>query len=354
MGTCRCCGKTGICVSDVIGFCVDCIRGYPEKTLSEIEKLHAKSRKRFGLPAVSPKDANGLSCGLCNQGCLIPKEGEGYCKVWGNQGGKLKGVTGEGAFVSWYLDPLPTNCVAAFVCPEGVSSCRGGYNLAVFYEACNFNCLYCQNWHYRRNPLKATVPTDRMLEDLVDEVRCVCFFGGDPGPQVIHALSFCEVVLKKKDSLRVCWETNGFEARWALEKMMDLTVATGGVLKVDIKAFSGPVYKALCGVDGGAVFDNFRFLSELALSSSGGPYLVASTLLVPGYIDEKELEGVARFLGSIDPEIPWVLLAFHPDFLLVDLPTTSRLHVSKALGIAEQFGLRNVRVGNLHLLSDAY
>jgi len=61
--------------------------------------------------------------------------------------------------LSWYHDPLPTNCVADWVCSGGTGAgypkyahCPGpelGYsNLAVFFHACTFNCLYCQNWHF--------------------------------------------------------------------------------------------------------------------------------------------------------------------------------------------------------------
>jgi len=32
----------------------------------------------------------------------------------------------------------------------------GFYNLAVFYGTCNFNCLFCQNWHFRENVKRLT------------------------------------------------------------------------------------------------------------------------------------------------------------------------------------------------------
>ncbi|MGQ9699775.1 MAG: hypothetical protein ACUVQS_01695 [Candidatus Bipolaricaulaceae bacterium] len=117
-----------------------------------MEAAHARSRTLFGLPTCPPQAVDGTPCGLCAHRCRVPNGGVGYC-------GLPLGKRTE-AVVSWYHDPLPTNCVADFVCPGGTG--RGhpryarvpgpeyGYlNLAVFYEVCSFGCLFCQNWHYR-------------------------------------------------------------------------------------------------------------------------------------------------------------------------------------------------------------
>jgi pyruvate formate lyase activating enzyme len=56
----------------------------------------------------------------------------------------------------------------------------------------------------------------------------------------------------------------------------------------------------------------------------------------------------------LDPNIPYSLLAFHPQFYMQDLPTTSRNHAGRCLEIAQKAGLRRVKIGNLHLLRDCY
>jgi pyruvate formate lyase activating enzyme len=82
--------------------------------------------------------------------------------------------------------------------------------------------------------------------------------------------------------------------------------------------------------------------------------LVASTLLVPGYVDEEEVRAIARFIASLDPTTPYSLLAFHPAFAMADLPPTSRRHALACKAAAEEAGLSRVRVGNEHVLGDAY
>jgi pyruvate formate lyase activating enzyme len=77
-------------------------------------------------------------------------------------------------------------------------------------------------------------------------------------------------------------------------------------------------------------------------------------LLIPGYIDEEEIRNIARFIASIDPEIPYSLLAFYPNYMLTDLPPTSRSHANRCIKVAKEEGLRNVHLGNSWLLGDYY
>ena len=80
------------------------------------------------------------------------------------------------------------------------------------------------------------------------------------------------------------------------------------------------------------------------------PVLTASTLLVPGYVDEEEVEQIAKFIAEINPAIPYSLLAFYPCYVIDDLPTTSRKLAYKCYERAKKH-LENVRIGNVHLLS---
>ena len=85
-------------------------------------------------------------------------------------------------------------------------------------------------------------------------------------------------------------------------------------------------------------------------SRSEPPLLIASTLMVPGYIDTQEIGRIAEFIASLDPEIPYSLLAFHPHYKMTDLAASSRNQARESLDAAKQAGLRRVRVGNTHLL----
>jgi len=261
---------------------------------------------------------------------------------------------------------LPTNCVADWVCPAGTGAgypafayregVEYGYkNLAVFYHACSFDCLFCQNWHYRQLVSGQTWVTASKLAEAVDDcTACICFFGGDPTPQLPHAIYASKLAVEKSRGriLRICWETNGSMHPALLRPMAELSLNSGGCIKFDLKAWSEEIYIALCGASNNRTFDNFKRLAEYSKRRPSPPLLVASTLLVPGYVDREEVAGIAAFISSLDPDIPYALLAFHPDFLMTDLPATSRHQAMECLEAARAAGLSRVRLGNIHLLHD--
>jgi pyruvate formate lyase activating enzyme len=84
------------------------------------------------------------------------------------------------------------------------------------------------------------------------------------------------------------------------------------------------------------------------------PLVIASTLLIPGYVDAEEVGRIAAFIASINPQIPYSLLAFAPNFYMSDLPCTPISLADVAEKAARQAGLTNVHIGNRHLLGWDY
>jgi len=364
--TCRRCGRTDRIISDRLGYCAPCIRGQLREVWPEIEAVHQESRRAFKLPLAPPRDPLGKECTLCFHACRIPEGGHGFCGGRRVENGRLRGGTATGAGLSFYYDPLPTNCVADWFCPEGTGSGypqyarqpgpeRGCTNLAVFYHACNFNCLYCQNWTFK----KATFNGNRVsAAELAAAVRpntaCICYFGGDPTPQLPHALVSARLALeaarRTNRRLHICWETNGaMQERW-LQPLAASSLNNGGVIKFDLKTFSEEMHLALTGVSNSQTLQNFASLARRLGERPDVPLLCASTLLVPGYVDLEEIHGLARFIAALNPEIPYSLLGFYPQFVLNDLPVTSRDFAFQARDAAQAAGLKRVRLGNLHLL----
>ena len=368
MGICRHCGSESKIISDMIGFCANCIKTHFNETWPEIKRIHEKSRAGFHLPTTPPKETNGIPCPLCFQKCQIPEGGTGYCGVRKVENGCIKGGRPHEGNLSYYHDPLPTNCVASFVCPAGTGSGYPDYaftqgpeygykNLAVFYQACSFNCLYCQNYHFKdlAFSLKKIIAKD--LAQAVDSATsCICYFGGDPASQVLHALKASKLARKhtRNRILRICWETNGSAQEPFLTEMAKLSLESGGCIKFDLKAWNELLHYALCGNTNQKTLENFKTLTKWTKKRPEPPFLIASTLLVPGYIEEKEVRSIAHFIADLNPEIPYSLLAFYPQFYLDDLPTTSRTHALRCQAIAKDAGLHHVHVGNLHLLGDDY
>ncbi|UCG36854.1 MAG: radical SAM protein [Candidatus Bathyarchaeota archaeon] len=332
--------------------------------------LHAKTRETYDLTTKPPRGEHGLECGQCANECVIGFGQKGYCGLVENEQGKLlrHGGTAEKGVLQWYYDPLPTNCVSWWVCPGCTGSgypryahkpeAETGYsNLAVFYGSCSADCLFCQNWHYRKLAEKhqANLSARELASKVYKEISCICFFGGDPSTQMPHAIRTSEMALTKameeKQLLRICWETNGLMLPTYADQAAKLSLKTGGNIKFDIKTWNPNLNVALCGTPNQPVLNNFRKLGQKYRNQRHGlPLLTASTLLTPGYVDVDEVTNIAKFISEIDTSIPYTLLGFQPAYVLSDLPTTSKKQATECYKIAKEY-LDNVRIGNIHLLS---
>lgn len=360
MAECTCCGVRSDVVSAALQLCVDCIRNRFDAVRPHIEQVHAGARQLFGLPETVPSAEQGRLCTLCVNECRVEAGGVGYCG--------LAVGSREVGNVRWYFDRLPTNCVGDWVCPGGTGCGYPDYalapgpeygykNLAVFYQACSFSCLFCQNWHYREAALSRPRVSAEKLAAAVDrETACICYFGGDPTPQLPHAIRASRLALERRANriLRVCWETNGSMDPKLLDQICDISLDSGGCVKFDLKAWDEHVHFALCGASNSRTIENFRRAGKRMHGRPVPPPLIVSTLLVPGYVDLQEVEQIASFIASIDPEIPYSLLAFCPACFMEDLPSTSVRHAEECVDAALAAGLKRVKIGNTQVLGRDY
>jgi len=177
---------------------------------------------------------------------------------------------------------------------------------------------------------------------------CVCYFGGDPASQMPHALAASKHLAQR--GVRVCWETNGMMHPKLLDAAVRYSLHTGGCIKFDLKAFDEEVHLALTGASNRRVLENFKRAAQRYCERLEPPLVVASTLLVPGYVEADQVSRIAGYIASINPQIPYALLAFAPHFCMSDLSCTSVRHAQEAEEAAHKAGLVNVRLGNRHLL----
>jgi pyruvate formate lyase activating enzyme len=354
---CRLCGTHSRLIAAQLGVCLACIRHDPQEALRIAATAHAVARALFGLPPQPPRTEGGRHCGLCVQDCVIGEGERGYCglrEVRPGEPGRLRHLAGTPSrgHLHWYRDPLPTNCVADPVCAGHTQ--RGKHNLAVFYASCTIDCLYCQNYQFREtDPARSTCLTAAELADAANpRTYCVCYFGGDPASQMGHALAASRLLAER--GVVVCWETNGTARPRLMDRAMDLSLSTGGCVKFDLKAHDDALHRALTGASNHQTLENFSRGAARFDERPTPPPVIASTLLVPGYVDVQEVGRIARFIADLNPAIPYVLLGFAPQFLFPDLPRTSVRHAEEAEAAARAAGLHTVRIGNRHLLSRDY
>lgn len=326
---CRICD--GKAYSKSIPLCPKCAKS--EDALIYLSEIHE------GLEKIGKESR--FKCKLCSNECGLDENDISLCRLKYVKDGKMHSLTtSRRAVMSYYEDPLPTNCCNAWFCK---GSKLIGTNLAVFYYGCNFDCLYCQNWTHKRVDTARTVKLEEIVEySLKDRIKCICHFGGSPEPQIAFAIKFSQEVLKQRDVM-ICWEWNGAGRKSLALKAAKLSYESNGTVKFDLKAWNDNLHKILTGRSNKQTLKNFVQIYEQYRVVS------ATTLLVPYYVDKDEVEGIAKFIANIDNTIPYSLLVFHPDYKLNDMPVTPKGQVMECYNVAKKH-LKNVNIGNLHLL----
>ncbi len=73
-------------------------------------------------------------------------------------------------------------------------------------------------------------------------------------------------------------------------------------------------------------------------------------MLIPGENDsDKELEDMTQWVvENIGPDVPWHFTAFHPDWKMMDKPSTPASTLTRARAIAMKNGVRYAYTGNVH------
>ena len=364
---CKICGKTSRLISKALGVCPECVKTRFEEARHFIERAHEVARSRYGLPPRPPRNPHGLKCTICANECSMGEGEVGFCGLRRNVNGKLVSlVSADEALMYGYYDPHVTNCCASWFCPAGTGAGYPKYatrpgpevgyaNYAVFFYGCNFDCLFCQNASHKLLSEAPKVSVEGFVRHVLNnkDYTCICFFGGSPEPQLPFAIKASRRVLEEKPEkriIRICFEWNGCGNRGLVKEAAKLALESGGNIKFDLKCFSEELSYALSGVSNKAAYENFEMIAtEFYDARPDPPVLTATTLLVPGYVDANEVDRIAEFIASLNPEIPYSLLVFHPDHFMSDMPITPRRQVEECLKAARRH-LKRVHVGNLHLL----
>jgi len=364
--SCRICSEEKR-IAGTLQVCNECLKNKSEETEQFIHEAHENARNKYNLPLTPPRSGQ-QSCNLCNHKCEIGNNERSFCGLrYAKEDKNINMSSSKVGVLDYYLDPLPCNCCAAWFCPAGTGAGYpeyatrkgkeiGYHNLSIFFYGCSFNCLFCQNKNHKSVKTGSKVSVSKLVEVYRNNnsISCVCFFGGSPEPQFPFALSLSRRILdvakKEKRIARICWEWNGFGIQKLVKKAAEFSLISGGNIKFDLKAWDSNVHKALTGVDNKKVLENFKYVgNEFFNQRPELPVLNATTLLVPGYVDEDEVENIASFIASINENIPYSLLGFYPHFEFTDLPLTSVELAESCFKVASSY-LKNVNIGNKHLL----
>ena len=280
-------------------------------------------------------ESGKVSCVLCHHNCQILPGKSGICGVRQNREGELF-TRVYGNVIAAHVDPIEKKPLYHFL--PGTSS------FSVATIGCNFRCSFCQNWQISQASKDKDLKKNGQEyspEDIVyiaKKHRCQSIAYTYTEPTIYFEYAFDTARLAKKEGLANVFVTNGYMSKEALETIHPYLDACN----VDLKAFKEDFYKEMCGAHLEPVLDSIKLMKELDI------WVEITTLIIPGRNDsEQELAQIARFIKEIDPDIPWHISRFHPDYKYVDANATPVESLRLAYNIAKNEGLRFIYIGNV-------
>lgn len=166
----------------------------------------------------------------------------------------------------------------------------------------------------------------------------VAFTGGDVTCRP-EFYAECTRLVKEETNLWMLLETNGFGLT---EKNLDILQRAGvDSFWLDIKAFDEEAHKWLTGCS------NERILKLPKEMVKRNFVVEVLSLYIPGLVEEDQLEKIAELLVSVDPQIPFSIIAFFPEHRMKDYRKPKTGEMIAAYKKVKAAGLRNVRLGNL-------
>lgn len=273
-------------------------------------------------------------CGLCAHRCNIGPNRRGLCGVRENREGVLYSLV-FGTLIAEHVDPIEKK--PFFHVHPGSRS----YSVAT--AGCNFTCAFCQNHEISQMPrstlmiMGEEVPPAMIVEGArKNGCQTIAYTYTEPTVYLETALETAKIACR--EGLKNLFVTNGFMTPQAIDLMSPYLAAAN----VDLKSFRDEFYKKQCGARLDPVLDSLRKMKD------EGVWLEITTLLIPGLNDStEELKDIAAFIRDLGPETPWHISRFHPQFKMLDTPSTPIASLRRACAIGKEAGLHHVYSGNV-------
>ncbi len=280
-------------------------------------------------------DDGRIQCDLCPRLCRLGDGQRGLCFVRARDGDALV-LTTWGRSSGYCVDPIEKKPLNHFL--------PGTPVLSFGTAGCNLTCKFCQNWDISKSrefdTLADAADPDTIARAAVKlGCRSVAFTYNDPVIFLEYAVDVAEAC--HAHGIRTVAVTAGYvcpEPRAELFRHMDAA-------NVDLKAFTEAFYRNICGGALAPVLETLEYLHR-----ETDVWFELTTLLIPGENDsDDELDRMTRWVvDRLGPDVPMHFSAFHPDWKMLDHPSTPPATLMRARSIAKQNGVRHAYTGNVH------
>ncbi len=275
-----------------------------------------------------------VKCSLCERRCEIAESNLGLCKTRRNFGGKLYTlVYGDISAV----ESRPIEIKPFFHYWPGSTA------LTFSTWSCNFDCVWCQNYHLSKvapEPNRAVYyPPEKIVElALAYEDAGLCASFQEPTlltEWTIQAFS----IGKRKGIKYFCYVSNGYMTPEALKALRN---AGMDGLKIDVKGDQETYTRYCGGADVEKVWRNAAEAKRLGL------HVEIVNLVVRGVNDGEEALSwvIEKHLKHVGPETPLHFTRYFPAYKFHNPPTKVET-LEKAYEMAKKAGILHPYIGNV-------
>lgn len=280
-------------------------------------------------------EGGDVKCGLCAHRCKISPGKRGICSVRENVEGTLMSLV-YGRLISMNVDPIEKKPLFHFL--------PGSTSFSIATVGCNFRCAHCQNYEISQFPRERPNAPIPGREVSAEEVVGLAVESGSKSisytytePTIFMEFAYDCSRLAHEKGIRNVFVSNGFmtpESASMIAPFLDGN-------NIDLKGDSG-FYRKVCRARVEPVRETIGIMKEK------GVWVEVTTLIIPGLNDSEEvLGGIAEFICSVDPSIPWHVSQFYPAYKMLTRPRTPVSTLDRARKIGFDAGLRFVYEGNV-------
>lgn len=276
-----------------------------------------------------------LICTACPRACTLEPGKLGACRARTNIGGEVA-PSGYDHVTSLAVDPIEKKPIARWKRESTVLS-LGSYG-------CNLRCPWCQN-HGISQVGEGDVPWRRIS---AEEVAALAVLLHGEDPRMVGVAYTYNEPLVRWEYVRDC-STLVHEAGLANVLVSAGCVSAGVVsavaplidaANIDLKSFDSETYRRIGG-DLATVQQTIRLLAHTPTC-----HLEVTTLVVPGVNDTTaEMDALAGWLASVDPDIVLHVSRFFPNWRMRDRGPTPVARVYELADVARTH-LAHVYTGN--------
>ena len=275
-----------------------------------------------------------VKCTACARYCEIGKNQIGLCAIRGNEDGKLQ-LYAYGKVISGHIDPIEKKPVIHYWPGSKI------YSIAT--TGCNWLCKYCQNSDISQR--RKIEGIDMTPEDVANTAvkygaHGIAYTYNEPSIFIEFARD-CGVAARKK-GLFNAFVSNGYDTPETVKMMGEFL----DCITVDFKGSAEPEFtRKFIGVpDPQPIFD-----SLLEIRDKTNIHVEITDLIVPEVGDSLVYaKKLSKFVyDEFGPEMPIHFLRFHPDYKMMEYPSTPVETLEKHYEVAKSQGLKYVYLGNV-------